>query len=65
MRVTCTRTRSNVCSAWTITPATTLTTGTDPNLKSVNKLLQIDPNSDVILADLGDYYLSFVMTLTS
>jgi len=62
MNVTCNAADSGGCKLWTITPSgTTLTT--DPNPKNLNKLLQIDPGSDAVLADLGDYYISFSITV--
>lgn len=59
MNVTCDAADAAGCRLWTITPGGTAITATDPNPKNVNKLVQIDPSRDTVLADLGDYYLSF------
>jgi hypothetical protein len=63
MNVTCNAADSGGCKLWTIWPSGTTVTATDPLPKNRNKLLQIDPGSDVVLADLGDYYISFLITL--
>ena len=63
MNVTCLSADSGGCKQWTVTPEGTTTTGSDPNPKNVNKLLQIDPVSENVLADLGDYFVSFYITL--
>jgi hypothetical protein len=49
------------CKVWTVTPSGTTTTGTDPNPKNYTKLLHINETGD-ILAEGGDYYLSFSIT---
>jgi hypothetical protein len=63
MNVTCNTADSGGCNLWTIAPSGTTLTGTDPNPKNVNKLLQIDPKTDAAIADLGDYYISFSITV--
>jgi hypothetical protein len=63
MNVTCNSADSGGCNNWTIWPSGTMVTATDPLPKNRNKLLQIDPSSEVVLADLGDYYISFLITL--
>ncbi|MBA3641454.1 MAG: hypothetical protein H0W53_19725 [Acidobacteria bacterium] len=59
--VTCTRGDGTGCREWTIAPGTTTVTGTDP--KSLNTLLLID-DGGTILAQGGDYRLSFRITVT-
>ena len=63
LRVTCISADSAGCKVWTITPASSVVTGTDSNVKSRNKLLLLDGNTEAILADFGDYYLSFSITV--
>jgi hypothetical protein len=63
MNVTCNTADAGGCKLWTITPSGTTLTGTDPNPKNINKLLQIDPKTDAAIADLGDYYISFSITV--
>ena len=55
--------RRRPCAVWTIRPASTLVTGTDPNPKSLNTLLLIDDFSKEVVANFGDYYLSFAITV--
>lgn len=58
-RVTCNSSDSSGCLSWSVTPDTTRVTGSsDPNAKALTRLLQIDVNGG-ILADFGNYYLSF------
>jgi hypothetical protein len=47
------------CTRWALRPGTTRTTGTDPNTKSLNRLLHIDSGGSILNPDGGDYYLSF------
>jgi len=63
MKVTCNAADAGGCRNWTLRPSGTTLTGTDPNPKSVAKLLQIDPGTTEAIADLGDYYVSFSITL--
>lgn len=63
LRVTCLSSDAGGCKVWTITPGSTVVTGSDPNPKSLNKLLLIDGGTEAILEDLGDYYLSFKITV--
>jgi hypothetical protein len=63
LRVTCLSKDASGCKVWTVTPSTNTTTGSDPNPKSLNRLLEIDSTGEQQLADLGDYYLSFVITI--
>ena len=63
LRVTCVSADGGGCKVWTITPASSVVTGTDPNVKSRNKLLLLDGDTEAILADFGDYYLSFSITV--
>ncbi len=63
LRVTCLSSDSGGCKVWTIRPASTLVTGTDPNPKSLNTLLLIDDFSEEVVANFGDYYLSFAITV--
>lgn len=62
--VTCQASDSSGCRTWTIYPDSILTTGTDPNVKGVQRLLRYDPATDSVLADLGDYYVSFSYTVS-
>jgi hypothetical protein len=64
MNVTCQTVDSSGCRTWTIRPDSTLTTGGDPNVKGVQRLLRYDPATDNVLADLGDYYISFSFTVS-
>ncbi len=61
--VTCTRAHGTGCREWRIVPSGTAMTGGDPNPKSRNTLLLIDEGG-TILAQGGDYYLSFAFTVT-
>ena len=61
--VTCTRADTSGCREWRITPSGTAVTGDDPNLKGRNTLLMID-SGGAILAQGGDYHLSFAFTVT-
>jgi hypothetical protein len=63
LRVTCLSKDAGGCKVWTITPSNSRVTGSDPNPKSLNRLLEIDDRSEQILAELGDYYLSFFITV--
>lgn len=63
MNVTCNAADSGGCKLWTIWPSGTTVTATDPLPKNRNKLLQIDPGTDAAIADLGDYYISFFITV--
>jgi hypothetical protein len=47
------------CKSWQATPGGTALTGSDPNYKGVQKLVEIDPSTTAAIADLGDYYVSF------
>ena len=60
--VTCTAADGQGCKVWTITPGGTTVTGNDPNPKGLNRLLLINANGD-ILAEGGDYYTSFSITV--
>jgi hypothetical protein len=62
LRVTCITADTTGCKVWTITPNGTATTGTDPNPKNYTKLLNIDEGGNV-LAEGGDYYVSFSITV--
>jgi hypothetical protein len=62
LNVTCTAADSAGCKVWTIASGGTAVTGTDPNPKSLNNLLLIDSGGAVI-AEGGDYYLSFAITV--
>lgn len=63
--VTCNKSDSSGCNWWTITPITNplITTGTDPNPKTLAQLLKIDSGGNV-LAVLGTYYVSFTFNVT-
>ena len=52
------------CTRWTVRPGTARTTGTDPNAKSLNRLLHIDAASNVLNPDGGLYYLSFAFDVS-
>lgn len=66
--VTCTATTVSKgvtsCTRWTVRPGTARTTGTDPNAKSLNRLLHIDAASNVLDPNGGDYYLSFAFVVS-
>jgi hypothetical protein len=62
IQVTCQKADAGGCKLWTLAPSGTILTGTDANRKNVAKLLQINSFGD-ILADLGDYYVSFAITV--
>lgn len=62
LRVTCISSDASGCKTWTITPSGTVLTGADPNPKGRHALLEINSNGE-ILANLGDYYLSFHITV--
>jgi hypothetical protein len=62
VHVTCVSADSTGCRTWSITPSSTVTTGDDPNPKNVVKLLRVDANG-IVLEQLGNYYLSFAITL--
>jgi hypothetical protein len=64
MNVTCQAADSSGCRTWSIRPDSLVTTGGDPNVKGVQRLLQFDPSTDRVLADLGDYYVSFAYTIS-
>jgi hypothetical protein len=61
LKVTCVSADATGCKVWTVTPSGTTTTGTDPNPKNYTKLLHINENGE-ILAEGGDYYVSFSIT---
>ena len=63
LNVTCSAADAGGCRNWTIRPSGTTLTGSDPNPKNVAKLLQIDPGTTEAIADLGDYYVSFSITI--
>jgi hypothetical protein len=63
MDITCLAADSTGCRQWTIATDGKTLTGSDPNPKGVQKLLQINPSTDAILADMGDYYISFSISL--
>jgi hypothetical protein len=63
MDITCLAADSKGCKQWTIATDGHALTGSDPNRKGVQKLLQIDPQTTGIIADLGDYYISFFISL--
>lgn len=63
MKVTCTASDNAGCKVWTILPDGTRITGTDPNPKSLNRLLHIDSAGTILDDTLGDYYLSFSITV--
>ena len=56
--VTCTAVDSGGCKVWTIESGGSAVTGDDPNRKSLNRLLLINSNGDV-LEEGGTYYVSF------
>ena len=60
--MTCTAADTTGCKVWTISPSGTAVTGTDPNPKGLNKLLLID-SAGTVLAEGGDYYSSFSITV--
>jgi hypothetical protein len=62
--ITCQTADSKGCNHWTLATDGTALTGGDPNPKGVQQLVQIDPGSGDIIATLGDYYISFFITLT-
>lgn len=62
-KVTCVAADSTGCKVWTISPSGTVITADDPNPKSLNKLLLITDQGE-ILAEGGNYYLSFSITVT-
>ena len=64
LRLTCLARDAAGCKTWTVTPATDRVTSADPNPKGLQTLLEIENGSDDILAVLGDYYLSFHITVT-
>jgi len=59
MTITCNAEDTAGCKLWNVYPSGTYVTGTDPNHKNVNRLVQIDPGSDQVIGDVGDFYLSF------
>jgi hypothetical protein len=61
-KVTCVAADSTGCTVWTISPSGTVMTAGDPNPKSLNKLLLISDQGE-ILAEGGNYYLSFSITV--
>ena len=63
INVTCATSDASGCKTWNLTPSGAYLTGTDPNPKGVNKLLRYDPSTDAVIADLGDYYISFSITV--
>lgn len=63
MKVTCTGSDNTGCKVWTISPDGTHLTGADPNPKNLSRLLQIDPTGNILDDTLGDYYISFSMTV--
>ena len=63
MKFTCLGSDSIGCKLWTLTPSGTTDTGADPNPKNLNKLVEIDPGTDQVIADLGNYYISFNITI--
>ena len=60
--VTCTAADQGGCKVWTIQPGGAALSGDDANPKSLNRLLLINSNGD-ILDEGGTYYLSFSMTI--
>jgi hypothetical protein len=60
--VTCTAADQSGCKVWTVQPDGVALSGDDPNPKSLNRLLLINSNGD-ILDEGGTYYLSFSMTI--
>jgi hypothetical protein len=64
LRVTCAAADARGCISWQIAPSNERRTGTDPNPKSLNRLLRIEAGSDQVVAELGDYFLSFLITVT-
>lgn len=58
MKVTCERADTTGCREWTVVPGNTILTGSDPNPKGLQTLLQLDEGG-AILAQGGDYLLSF------
>ena len=61
-KVTCVGADVTGCKVWTVSPSGTVMTGGDPNPKSLNKLLLITDQGE-ILAEGGNYYLSFSVTV--
>jgi hypothetical protein len=60
--VACTASDRSGCKVWTITPSSPVVTGNDPNRKSLNRLLLINANGE-ILDEGGGYYTSFSITV--
>jgi hypothetical protein len=63
LKVTCNAVDAAGCKLWNISPSGTVLTGTDPNPKNVNRLVQIDPRSEAIIGEVGDFYVSFAITV--
>jgi len=63
LRVRCSSADAAGCKVWTITPSGNVFTGTDPNVKGLQKLLLLEGDTEAISADFGDYYLSFSITV--
>jgi hypothetical protein len=53
LRVTCQSTDASGCKVWTVTPSATRVTGSDPNPKNLNRLLEIEDATQNYLADLS------------
>jgi hypothetical protein len=60
--VRCEASASNGCQRWTIRPAGTALTGSDPNPKNYGRLLKIDAEGFVVAVG-GNYYVSFAFTI--
>ena len=63
MKVTCEASDATGCKVWTISSGGTHLTGDDPNPKSLNRLLLINANGDILDDQGGNYYLSFSITV--
>lgn len=64
MDIKCLAADSNGCSQWTVTTEGKTLTGNDPNPKGVQKLVQVNPTTDAVIAQLGDYYISFSISFS-
>ena len=63
LRVRCTASDDGGCKMWTIAPSGASLTGSDPNVKNVTRLLQVEDYTEEYVADLGNYYVSFLFTV--
>ncbi len=64
-RVACTAySQQSGCRAWSVTPGASRVTGTDPNVKSQNRLLLIESGGAILNDQGGTFLLSFHFTVT-